>query len=134
MSIKKTAISIVVLFLISNVLTTLWYMITDDANFVSFRRSEVNYAGLMLNHLIFVCGLVYIFPYFIQNQNTRIKAFLFGMVMAIMMFLPTGIVVRSIWQVDFNTIFAFNTLAHSFIGGILGLALHSIFNYKKVQP
>ena len=109
----------------------MWYMFTDDANFVSFRRSEINYLGLILNHVIFVSGLVYLFPFYIKEQNTRLKSFVFGVVMAIIMFLPTGLVVRSIWQVDFNTIFALNTMAHAIIGGLLGLCLHFIYNYKR---
>lgn len=128
---KKTVLSIILLFVVSNVLTTIWYMLTDEPNFVPYRRDEPNYGGLVLNHLIFVSGFVYLFPYFIKEQNTRLKAIVYGVVLAIIMFLPTGLVVRSIWKVDFNTIFALNTLAHCVIGGILGLILSVIYNYRK---
>ena len=131
MSAKKSMLSIVILFVVSNILTTVWYMLTDEANIVSFRREEPNYGGLAINHLVFICGFVYLFPHFIKEQNTRIKSFIYGVVLALIMFLPTGIVVRSIWQVDFNTIFIFNALAHGVIGGILGLISGVIYNYKK---
>lgn len=130
MNFRKSILSVIVLFIASNVLTTVWYMVTDDANFVPFRRSEVNYLGLTLNHLLFVMGFVYLFPYYIKEQNTKGKAFLFGMVLAAIMFIPTGMVVRSIWQVDFNTIFLMNAIAHAVIGGILGILISLIYNYS----
>ena len=131
MSFKKSSLVVILLFIASNVLTTTWYMLTDDANMVSFRRSEINYGGLMLNHLIFVMGFVYLFPSYIKSQNTKLQAFLFGIVVAAIMFIPTGLVVRSIWQVEINLIFLMNTLAHLTIGGILGLLSSLIYNYKR---
>ena len=133
MNVKKSVLSVLLLFICSNVLTTLWYMLTDDSNFVSFRRSEINYGGLMLNHLLFVIGFVYLFPFFIRDQNTKLKAFVFGLIIAAIMFLPTGLVVRSIWKVDFNLIFVLNTIVHAVIGGILGIVISIIYNYKKHQ-
>ncbi len=133
MNIKKSIFSVFALFVVSNVLTTVWYILTDEANYVSFRRSEINYGGLTLNHLIFVIGFVYLFPYFIKDQNTRWKSFVFGVVLASIMFLPTGIVVRSIWQVDFNIIFVLNAIAHAIIGGVLGIILKVIYDYKKLS-
>lgn len=131
MNIKKSILAVLLLFIASNVLTTLWYMLSDDANFVSFRRSEMNYAGLMLNHLIFVMGFVYLFPTYIKAHNTRLYAFWFGMVLAGIMFIPTGLVVRSIWEVEFNLIFLLNSMAHLFIGGVLGLISSLLYNYKR---
>ena len=131
MNIKKTIIAVLLLFVVSNVLTTVWYMLTDNANFVSFRRDEINYAGLVFNHLVFVIGFAYLFPFFIKNQNNILRAFWFGMVLAAIMFIPSGMVVRSIWQVDFDFIFLMNTLAHLCIGGILGLTIYLVYNYKN---
>ena len=131
MNYKKTILAIVVLFILSNLLTTTWYMVTDEANFVPFRRSEINYGGLMLNHLVFVAGFVYLFPGYIRSKNTRPNAFIFGIVIAAIMFIPTGMVVRSIWEVDFNSIFLMNAIAHMLIGGILGVILSLIYNYKN---
>lgn len=131
MNTKKSILAVAVLFVLSNMLTTLWYMAMDDANYVAFRRDEINYAGLILNHLIFVMGFVYLFPFYIKSQNSYAKSVLFGAVVSAIMFLPTGLVVRSIWQVDFNLIFVLNTLVHITIGGVLGLVLRMIYNYKK---
>ena len=84
-----------------------------------------------MNHLIFAVGFVYLFPSYIKDKNTGINAFWFGLVLAAIMFIPTGLVVRSIWKVDFNQIFLMNTLAHLVIGGAMGLVLSLIYNYKK---
>ncbi len=131
MNFKKSILAIILLFIASNVLTTSWYMLTDTANFVSFRRSEINYGGLMLNHLVFVMGFVYLFPTYLRAKNTKLNAFWFGLVLAAIMFIPTGLVVRSIWQVDFNFIFLMNTIAHLVIGGVLGLLASLVYNYKR---
>lgn len=108
-------------------------MFTEEANMVSFRREEPNFFGLMINHAIFVSGFVFLFPSFIRNQNTRLKSIIFGVVLALIMFVPTGIVVRSIWTVDFNLIFILNAIAHRTIGGLLGLILRTIYNYKTTE-
>ena len=131
MSFKKSILATVVLFIVSNVLTTVWYMISDDANMVSFRRAEMNYGGLMVNHLLFAIGFVYLFPYYYQNFKSFGRAFLYGVIMAAIMFIPTGIVVRSIWEVDFNTIFIFNSMAHLVIGGVMGLVAAFIYNKNQ---
>ncbi len=132
MNIKKFTLAVIALFIVSNVLTTVWYMITDDANFVPFRREEVNYLGLLLNHLLFVIGFLYLFPFLISERNTKGNAFIFGLVLASIMFIPTGMVVRSIWQVEFNAIFLLNALVHALIGGVIGLTARFIYNYRKV--
>lgn len=131
MNYKKSILGVILLFITSNLLTTTWYMLTDDANFVSFRKTEINYGGLMLNHFIFVMGFVYLFPNYIRSKNSKLNAFLFGSILAAIMFIPTGLVVRSIWKVDFNQIFLMNTVAHLAIGGVLGIVLSLIYNYKR---
>lgn len=131
MNLKKSIFAVVAAFLLSNILTTLWYMLSDDANFVSFRREEVNYLGLIVNHLIYAFVFVYLFSSFYEKVPKIARAFLYGVLMAAVMFIPSGIVVRSIWTVDFDSIFVFNSLAHLFIGGIMGMVVSLIYNYKK---
>ncbi len=131
MNTKKTALALLVTFLISNVLTTVWYMLTDEANFVPNRRAEINYGALMLNHLLFAAGLVYLFPFYYERFKQLKMGFMYGAIVAGIMFIPTGLVVRSIWTVEINTIFFLNTLAHLAIGGIMGLATALIYNYKN---
>ena len=133
MSFKKFIVLSLLLFIISNILTTVWYMSTDVANFVPFRREEVNYGGLMLNHLLFVIGFAYLFPFYAGVYNSKARAFLFGVILAGIMFIPTGLVVRSIWTVDFNLIFLINSLAHLAIGGLLGWISHIVYNYKRTS-
>lgn len=131
MNFKKSILAVVAAFLVSNILTTVWYMVSDDANFVSFRRPEMNYIGLVINHLIYAGIFVYLFSSFYEKAPKLSRAFLYGSLMAAVMFIPSGIVVRSIWTVDFNGIFVFNSMAHVFIGGIMGIVVAFIYNYKK---
>lgn len=131
MNVKKSILAIIAAFVVSNILTTVWYMLSDDGNYVSFRREEVNYIGLMLNHLIYAGGFVYLFSSFYEKEPKLSRGFLYGVVMAMVMFIPSGIVVRSIWTVDFNTIFVLNSIAHLLIGGIMGLVVAFIYKSKK---
>ncbi len=131
MNLNKSILAVIVAFLASNILTTVWYMLSDDANFVSFRREEVNYMGLVLNHLIYAFVFVYLFSSFYEKAPKLSRAFLYGALMGAVMFIPSGVVVRSIWTVDFNTIFALNSIAHVVIGGIMGVIVSFIYNYKK---
>ena len=106
-------------------------MMSDDANFVDFRRSEVNYIGLVLNRLIYAGVFVYLFETFYEKNPKLSRAFLYGILMGVVMFIPSGIVVRSIWMGDFNSNFILNAIAHVIIGGIMGVALSLIYNFKK---
>lgn len=131
MNLKKSILAVFAAFLVSNILTTVWYMVSDDANFVSFRRAEINYLGLIINHLIYAVVFVYLFASFYEKAPKFSRAFLYGILMGAVMFIPSGIVVRSIWTVEFNSIFVLNSIAHLFIGGIMGIVVSLIYNFKK---
>lgn len=131
MTVKKFMLATFVGFVLSNVLTTLWYMGTDDANYVPYRREEINYGALMLNHLIYVLIFVHFTPFYLNGSKKLMRGFLFGCLMAALMFIPQALVVRSIWMVEINTIFVLNTCAHLLIGGIIGLSTTLIINYKN---
>ena len=131
MSTRKTILAVIVAFIVSNVLTTIWYMATDEANMVPYRRAEVNYTGLIVNHLIYALLFVHLLLTYIKPQGTLVKGFVGGIILGAIMFLPQALVIRSIWAVDFNTIFVFNSLAHILIGGIMGLAVTPFFITKK---
>lgn len=131
MTINKPILSFLVAFILSNVLTTFWYMATDEANYVPYRKEEVNYLALVLNHLVYAGIIVYLFPYYYSKAPKNSRGFLFGCVMGALMFLPQAMVIRAIWKVDFNTIFALNTLAHVLIGGAIGFSIALIYGFKR---
>jgi len=131
MTAKKMILSVILAFLVSNLFTTLWYMLTDIENEVPFRRIEINYGALMLNHLVYALGLVYLFPFFYQVDQRLHRGVIFGAVIAAIMFIPTGLVVRSIWTVEINTIFLMNIVAHLFIGSMMGGVVAVVYNYKN---
>ena len=131
MNIKKITFAVIATFLVSNLLTTIWYMATDDANYVPYRREEINFLGLMFNHLLYALLFVIMFTPYYERKPSISSAFVYGLLMSAVMFIPTGIVVRSIWKVDFNTIFFFNSMVHLIIGGIMGLLVSAIYNFQK---
>ena len=133
MSVKKSILSILIAFLISNILTTLWYMVMDEANYVPYRRDEINYLGLVLNHFIYAVLMVLLFPSFYSKATKKPRAFLFGVIGSALMFIPQAVVVRSIWKVDFNAIFILNTIAHLIIGGLMGLSISFIYGKQNEQ-
>ena len=75
--------------------------------------------------LLFCLALIY------EKSTKLIRGLYYGLLMSALMFIPSGIIVRSIWTVEFNSIFLGNCLAHLVIGGIMGMAVALIHNYKK---
>ncbi len=124
MTTKRFLLATGVAFLISNVLTSLWYMLMDGLNEVPFRRETMNYGLLMANHFIYAGLMVYFYPFYFAQRSTVGAAFVFGVLIAALMFIPQALVVRSIWTVDVNPIFFLNTLAHLVIGGAMGVAIY----------
>lgn len=133
MSTKKSLLALVIAFILSNVLTTAYYMITDEANMIPYRRDEMNYLALMANHLIYAGLMVHFFPSYYSLNPVRSRAFLFGVLIAALMFVPQALVVRAIWTVDINTIFFVNTLGHLLIGGIMALSIAMVFDRDVSQ-
>ncbi len=126
MKAKYFLLSMVAAFIVSDVLTTVWYMVMDEANYVSFRREEMNYGLLTLNHLIYAAIMVYFYTFYFAKKPKLSDSFIYGALMAAMMFIPSALVVRSIWTVDVNPIFFLNTLAHLLIGGVMAVVIHLI--------
>ena len=125
---KKAILALVAGFVLSNVLTTIYYIITDEPNFVPIRREETVYIGLFLTHLIFVGIMVIMFPRWVRPDGSLImQGGIFGVLMSAMMFVPQAILVRSIWTVDFNLIFVVNSIAHLVIGAIVGALIAWIY-------
>ena len=134
MSSKKKILAFVAGFLISNFLTTLYYIVTDEPNFVPIRRDETVFAGLFLTHFIFVGIMVIMFPRWARVDKPLLsEGTIFGVLMAGMMFIPQAVLVRSIWVVDFNLIFVINTIAHLIIGAIIGMAIAQILGQTDIE-
>lgn len=131
---KKASLALVVGFILSNILTTVYYIITDEPNFVPIRRDETVYAGLLLTHLIFVGIMVAMFPRWARPNSSLVsQGAIFGALMSGMMFVPQAILVRSIWTVDFNLIFVVNSIAHLVIGAIVGIVIALIYGQPKLS-
>ena len=125
---KKAILALVAGFVLSNVLTTIYYIITDEPNFVPIRREETVFIGLFLTHLIFVGIMVIMFPRWARPDGSLIRqGGIFGVLMSAMMFVPQAILVRSIWTVDFNLIFVVNSIAHLVIGAIVGAVIAWVY-------
>ena len=124
MNTGKALTALVVGFLLSNILTTIYYIVTASMNTVPFQREQQVFVGLFLTHLIFVGIMVYMYPRWSRAGDSAVaQGALFGALMAAMMFIPQAVLVRSIWTVDFNTIFVANVVAHTVIGAMVGVAI-----------
>lgn len=133
MTTKRFVLATVIAFLISNILTSLWYMLMDGPNEVPFRRETMNYGLLMANHLIYAGLMVYFYHYHFAQRSTVGAAFIFGVLIAALMFIPQALVVRSIWTVDVNPVFFLNTLAHLVIGGVMAVAIYYLLLERVVK-
>ncbi|MFX3625818.1 MAG: hypothetical protein ACN6I4_00525 [bacterium] len=128
MKTKYFILSVIAAFFVSNILTTVWYMLMDEANYVPFRREEMNYAALTLNHIIYAGLMVYFYPFYYLKKPSMGNAFVYGILIAALMFIPQALVVRSIWTVDIDANFFMNTIAHLVIGGVMGVFIKLISN------
>lgn len=133
MTTKRFVLATVSAFLISNILTSLWYMLMDGPNEVPFRRETMNYGLLMANHVIYAGLMVYFYSYHFAQRSTVSAAFIFGVLIAALMFIPQALVVRSIWTVDINPVFFLNTLAHLVIGGVMAVAIFYLLLEREVK-
>jgi hypothetical protein len=126
---KSKIYAIIAGVLLSNVLTTVYYLMTSSPNHMgAFQRPEYNYLGLMVNHIIYVSIVVLTFTRWYRTDDGSVlkQGIIYGLLMAAIMYLPQAFVVRSIWFVEFNLIFVFNILAHLVIGAMIGLMVASI--------
>jgi hypothetical protein len=126
---KSKIYAIIAGVLLSNVLTTVYYLMTSSPNHMgTFQRPEYNYLGLMANHIVYVSILVLTFTRWYRTSDDAVlkQGVVYGVLMAAIMYLPQAFVVRSIWFVEFNRIFVLNIVAHLVIGAIIGLAVASI--------
>jgi hypothetical protein len=132
---KSKIYAIIAAVLLSNLLTTVYYIITSSPNHMgAFQRPEYNYLGLMVNHIIYVSIAVSTFTRWYRAGDGGIvkQGIIYGVLMAAIMYLPQAFVVRSIWYVEFNLIFVFNIVAHLCIGAIIGFVIASML--KKSLP
>ncbi len=127
---KKFIGSFIVCFLLNNILTIAWYTFTAEANTVPFKREQPDYLLLQLNHIVFAFILAYVYPMGYKGGNLVTEGFRFGVLMGILMFLPTGLVVRGIWQVPANLMFVYNTIFHAIASGICGIGIAFIYGKK----
>jgi hypothetical protein len=126
---KSKIYAIIAGVLLSNILTTVYYLITAGPNHMgAFQRPEYNYLGLMVSHIIHVSILVLTFTRWYRRSDNSViqQGVIYGVLMAALMYLPQAFVVRSIWFVEFNLIFVLNIAAHLIIGAVMGLVVASI--------
>ncbi len=128
------ALSAVLAFIASNVLSTAYYMATATENTVAFARDVPRYELLTANHLVFAVALAWLYPRFIDHGSRATAGLRFGAMMGLVMFVPTGLVVRGIWTVDFDAIFLANCAFHIGCGAVLGWIVARVQGARSVAP
>src|SRR5689334_17806848 len=102
----KSTLAVTVISAVSN---SVYYAATAAMNHLAFTR-PMPLLGLMLaNHVVYALLMTYLYPRFARTGSNGEAAW-FGTVMGALMFIPTGLVVRSAWEVPADLVFLSNTV------------------------
>ncbi|MEM7029054.1 MAG: hypothetical protein AAF629_05635 [Chloroflexota bacterium] len=127
MTIKKFTIAVVVAFIISNILNTIYYAVTAAGHVWEMTKAEPNYPLLMLNHLVFVLLLAYVYPIGYKGGSPIAEGARFGALMGLIMFVPTGLVVRAAWEVPITPYFLADIVFHTLATAIMGISIAFVY-------
>ncbi len=111
---------------LSTVANTLYYAVTAHAHTWAATRSEPLFGLMMLNHVVFALLLTAVYPMMRRRASAWRDGFTFGVLMGLIMFVPTGLVVRAAWTVPITAFFAADILFHALVTGGLGVVVATI--------
>ena len=129
---KKFVMALAAAFLISVVFNTIYYAVTAEGHTFVLTKAEPNFALIMLNHVVFALLLVYLFPIFYRDGSSIVEGAKFGALMGLVMFVPTGLVVRGAWDVPITPYFYLDIVMAAVITAIMGIAIGMIYGQKKM--
>ena len=120
MKIGRFVTAVAAVTTLSAVVNTIYYAVTAQAHAWEATRSEPLFGLMMLNHVIFALLLTVLYPMMRRSATARRDGFTFGVLMGLVMFVPTGLVVRAAWTVPLTALFATDILFHALLTGVLG--------------
>ncbi len=118
--------------IISIILNTVYYTVTAEGHVWAMTKAEPNFLLLTLNHIIFALLLAYIYPIGYKGGSPVTEGFRFGVLMGLIMFVPTGLVVRAAWEVPITAYFFLDIIVAAVVTGLMGIAIGIIYSRQQV--
>ena len=127
MKASKFILAVVVTVVISNILNIGYYGLTAAGHQWAMTKAQPDFSLLMLNHIIFALLLAYIYPIGYKGGSPVAEGARFGALMGLVMFVPTGLVVRGAWEVPITWYFPVDIVFHTLATAIMGIAIAYIY-------
>lgn len=127
MNIKKYIFAVIAAVIISIILNTVYYAVTAAGHTWAMTKAEPNLLLMMLNHVVFALLLAYIYPFGYQGGSPVSEGARFGVLMGLVMFVPTGLVVRAAWEVPITPYFLLDIVVAAVVTSLMGIAIGLIY-------
>ncbi|MEM7343310.1 MAG: hypothetical protein AAF485_03640 [Chloroflexota bacterium] len=132
MKLKPYSLAAIAATFISLILNTIYYTATAAGHVWAMTKAEPDFALLTLNHVVFALLLAYIYPIGYQGGSPVGEGFRFGVLMGLVMFVPTGLIVRAAWEVPITFYFLIDIVVAAVVTGLMGVAIGIIYNRQAV--
>ncbi len=116
---------------VSILLNSIYYGVTAEQHLWEMTKETPDWGLMILNHLVYAGLLTYIFPFGYTGKSVWGEGARFGALMGMVMFVPTGLVVRAAWEVPMTPLFALDIAMAAIISAIMGCAIAAI--YKRTH-
>lgn len=133
MNVRKFGLATLAAVVISVLLNTVYYAITAAGHEWAMTKTEPLWGLMMLNHIVFAGLLAYVYPIGYQGGAPLLEGVRFGALMGLIMFVPTGLVVRAAWEVPITPYFILDILMAAIISAVMGIAIASIYGRETLQ-
>ncbi|MEM7133084.1 MAG: hypothetical protein AAF702_42680 [Chloroflexota bacterium] len=123
----KFALAVVVAAVISIVLNTVYYAVTAAGHTWEMTKEEPIMSLMLLNHFVFAALLAYMYPFGYQGRSPVLEGVRFGALMGLVMFVPTGLIVRAAWDVPITPYFLLDIVVAAVVTALMGVAIGLIY-------
>ena len=134
MKIGRFIVAVLSVTVLSTIVNTVYYAATAQAHTWDATRSEPLIGLMVLNHIVFAVLLTVLYPMMRRRTTARRDGFTFGVLMGLVMFVPTGLVVRAAWTVPITIFFIVDTLFHALLTGGLGMVVAAFHAPRTAAP
>ena len=118
-------------FVLSLVLNTAYYAVSAEGHIWEATRAEPLFELMTLNHVVFAVLLMAVYAMLKPSNRPLSRGFVYGVLMGLVMFVPTGLVVRAAWTVPITAFFAADIAFHAALTGLLGFVIALILREKR---
>lgn len=131
---KYTLSATISAMIISMIGNTIYFTATHEYHAFEMTKSEPIMGMMILNHVVYAAMMTYLISRFVGKDDDVIKTGMWlGACLGVVMFVPSGLIVRSAWEVPITYFFALDIIFEILLSGLMGITVGWL--YKKFnQP